>query len=114
MILIADDDLSIARFLQRALEAEGYNVLTARDGREALELAEQHQPDLVLSDIRMPRMDGYGLLRALTERDSAWRPKVILTSAYESPPVDSADAFIPKPFDLTDLLNTVNDLLQSR
>ena len=110
MILIAEDDQHIRRTLRRVLEGEGYQVLTARDGREALVLAEQHRPALVLSDIRMPHLSGVQLVHALDDRFQEARPKVVLTSAFECPDIDGADAFIPKPFNLSELLDTIRRL----
>lgn len=110
-ILVVEDDASILRVLRRALEREGYRVFTVRDGQEGLELIEQCQPRVVLSDIRMPRMDGYEFARSVHTRFSNHRPKVILMTAFEYQPIGDADLLIRKPFDLPQLLDTVKRLL---
>ena len=110
MILIADDDQATLRLLGRVFQREGYQVMTARDGQEALTLAEQYQPEVVVSDIAMPRVNGMELARALRERPGDDRPKVVLMSAYVRPREDESDAFIPKPFDLPELVGTVGNL----
>ena len=64
-ILIADDDEGTVALLSIGLEKEGYEVVSATDGQEALEKAEEHHPDLILLDIMMPKLDGYSLLLRL-------------------------------------------------
>ena len=111
VILIAEDDQSILRMLHRALQREGYQVLTAPDGRQALALAEQHRPALLISDVRMPGMDGIQLVRSVHDRLQDSRPKVILMSAFEVHVQHHADLFLPKPFDLGDLLDAIRRLM---
>lgn len=80
VILVVDDEESMRYFLEKALRREGYEVVTARDGPEAIESAQRRAPDLVLADVRMPGMDGVALLRALR----ALHPRVpfVLMTAY--------------------------------
>ncbi|MCE9634324.1 MAG: response regulator [Planctomycetes bacterium] len=80
VILVVDDEESMRYFLEKALRREGYDVITARDGPEAIESAHRRTPDLVLADVRMPGMDGVALLRALR----ALHPRVpfVLMTAY--------------------------------
>jgi CheY-like chemotaxis protein len=110
MILVVDDDLAILNLIDRVLKGEGFEVMTAQDGQEALSLAERHHPDVVLSDVSMPRLDGPGLCRALRERQGCTRPKLVLMSAVTQEDPEEADAFIPKPFNLTNLVMTVDHL----
>jgi two-component system response regulator MprA len=107
MILVVDDDNAILRLLDRLLQSEGFEVITASDGQEALNLAERHHPQVVLSDVSMPRLDGPGLGRALRERQGPARPKFVLMSALAGEHQNEADAFISKPFDLSNLIETV-------
>ncbi len=65
VILVVDDEESMRHFLQKTLRREGYEVVTARDGPEALEVAQRQPPDVALVDVRMPGMDGVAVLRAL-------------------------------------------------
>ena len=68
-ILIAEDEPDILEVLQYNLEKEGYNVITADNGKEALQLAIKHQPDLILLDIMMPEMDGVEVCREIRAAD---------------------------------------------
>ncbi len=101
-ILIAEDDDLTRRGLRELLEGEGYHVLEARDGDEALRLDAREGPDLVLLDIMMPRLDGYEVCRRLRERS---RGVPILFLSAKGQEVDrvvglelGADDFITKPF----------------
>jgi CheY-like chemotaxis protein len=112
-ILIAEDDTQILRILQRAFEREGYDVLSARDGKEALDLAQENHPDVVLSDVWMPRMDGAEFVESLRQAlPNGYAPRVILMSAYDRPAGVHVDAFVAKPFDLTELLDMVDQFLR--
>ena len=84
-ILVADDDQQMRRLLKMVLEREGYVVEEARDGLDALEHVETHPPDLVLLDVDMPRLDGFGVLQELRARvNTASLPVVMLTGRVES------------------------------
>ena len=103
-ILIVDDDPQIADVLQQLLEEEGFVVAKECDGRSALSHIERNQPDVVLADMRMPRMGGVGLLREINLR---WHGiDVILMSANESPRGLNVP-FLQKPFDLDEVLSTI-------
>lgn len=80
-ILVVEDSRPVATIIQAALEKEGFGVVVAGDGLEGLKLAIQHKPDLILCDSVMPRMDGYGLLRALKANPAtAAIPLILLTA----------------------------------
>lgn len=117
-ILLVDDDHAILKFVGLILENEGYRVVTARDGEEALFAARERKPDLVLLDIIMPRKNGYQVCRALKEDAALCRVPVLFLSA-KSQPSDrfwarrvGGDGFLAKPFDPADLVREVNALLQ--
>lgn len=105
MILIVDDDPALREVLVELLTDEGYAVRTAVDGIEALELIERERPELVLSDVMMPRLDGYSLAARLVQ--AGIRVPVVLMSAsvHESPL--STLRFVRKPFDVEHLLAVV-------
>ena len=77
-ILVADDEASIRRILETRLKMVGYDVIVAEDGEEALELFNKTNPDLVVLDVMMPKMDGYGVTREI--RRTADVPIIILTA----------------------------------
>jgi two-component system sensor histidine kinase/response regulator len=119
-ILVVEDELPILENILDILELEGHQVLGAHDGRAGLELARQHLPDLIVSDIMMPEMDGYGLLLALRE-DSATAtiPLVFLTakadrSAMRQGMELGADDYLTKPFTPAELVALVNARLERR
>ncbi len=109
-VLVVDDDPDILSIVEQILSFEGYNVLTATNGLEALDLVEQVRPELILLDMRMPVMDGWqfvGRLRAY--RDSPV-PLLVMTAATDArrrAREVGADGYIAKPFDIEDLLEKV-------
>ena len=116
LILLVEDDINQRALFEEELCDEGYRVVTAGDGREALSVAEQHKPDLVVMDVNMPVMDGLDTLARLLEVDR--KVPVIIHTAYASYRDSfsswSADAYIVKNSDLTELKTAVRDLLAKR
>jgi signal transduction histidine kinase len=119
-ILVVEDDAALLEGLSDMLELSGYEVLTARNGVEGLATLEQRLPDLIVSDINMPRMDGYqfyGLVRARPDWVSL--PFIFLTAKSEKADVRrgkmlGADDYITKPFEEADLLVAVQAKLNRR
>lgn len=104
-VLVVDDSTTIRKMVMYALRTAGLRVITARDGLEALELLAGQQPDLIITDLNMPRLDGFGLVQAI-RKDRAYKevPIIILSSRTGDEDVDrglesGATAFLPKPFD---------------
>ncbi len=113
-ILIVDDDQNILRLYKEELEEEGYNVVTASTGQEAMEQFERESPDLVTLDILLPDVDGIKLLRQMKEK----RPRmpVIMSTAYDYRDdfaVWASEAYIVKSSDLSELKNTIKKLMES-
>ena len=106
-VLIVDDDRTIVSFLGEVLEDEGYTVRRAYDGLTALQEAEITQPDLVLSDIAMPGLDGVTLAGHLRDRGI---PVVLLSAAVADPRIPDVP-FVPKPFNLDDVLEVATRVL---
>lgn len=117
-ILVADDDLATRLPISDYLEMSGYSVLLAVDGQEALAMIEAYHPHLMVTDIVMPRMNGYELVRRIRQ-DPAFRllPVIFLTSrnkteeriqGYQS----GVDLYLPKPFDLDELGAAIRNLLE--
>jgi len=102
-ILVVDDDIDIRNLLKRVLDTKEREILTAEDGRDALEQFGSHDVDLVILDIGLPELDGWGVLQKI--RDTSDVPVIMLT-AKDSPSETSrglllgADDYIAKPFDL--------------
>ena len=109
-ILIADDDAITARFLTSLLESEGYQVLVAEDGDQALALARDGQPDLVLCDLVMPYRDGFEVLRGLRADSPLTRVPVIILSMKDREEdivrglEEGAEDYVIKPFHARELL----------
>jgi CheY-like chemotaxis protein len=112
-ILIADDDPVILRLIQVNLELEGYEVLTANNGQEAVDMATAEHPDLVILDIMMPRLDGYQACEMLKSADATKEIPVIFLSAkaqqgdIEKGQSFGVAAYLTKPFDPSELIEVV-------
>src|SRR3989338_613641 len=118
-ILIAEDSQTQAEQLRYLLEEHGYTVMSAVNGKEALAMARQHKPALVISDVLMPHLDGYGLCKAI-KIDEILNdiPVILVTRLSESQDVMlglecGADNFIRKPYDERYLLSRIEYLLMN-
>ena len=104
-VLIVDDEVEIVELISMVLDNDDTSLLAAYDGEQALEIVREEAPDLVLSDVMMPRLDGIGLCRAIREDPAIGRTLVLLMTAARW--VDreecGADGLIPKPFDILTL-----------
>jgi len=116
-ILIADDEIYMLRLLEMTLKKGGYNVISCRDGRDALTLAANEQPQLIVLDIMMPGLDGLGALRQLKENPSTLGIPVVVLSA-KGHALTKAEAelagavlFLAKPFSPNQLLGEVQKIL---
>ena len=116
-ILVVDDEVYIVHILDFSLGMEGYEVVTALDGEEALAKAAEHKPDLIVLDIMMPGMDGYEACRRLKAGEETRGIPVILLSA-KGRNVDQkqgfevgADDYITKPFSPRKLVERINAIL---
>ena len=118
-VLVADDDADIVRFVEVNLRLEGFQVLTARDGQEALTKALDLQPDVVLLDVLMPRIDGYTVCARLrADHRGATIPVILLTANFINADQEiarraGADDFVVKPFDPYELMARVKALLRT-
>ena len=109
-ILVVDDDVHIAEVIALFLEEEGLVVLTAGDGQEALMIAREERPRLVLTDVMMPRMDGIELCRRLHGDPTTRATVVLLMSAVVRRDLSGCGAagLVHKPFGFEDLAETVH------
>lgn len=116
-ILAVDDEPNILLSLEFILEEEGYDVYTARDGDEALEVAASVRPDLILLDVAMPRRDGYEVCRLLREHPELADVKVVMLTAKGQPLEKKkgvevgADLYVTKPFGAGELLEKIRTVL---
>jgi DNA-binding response OmpR family regulator len=116
-VLLVDDDPVILKLLQVNFEMEGYDVVTASDGAEGLEKARSEQPDIILLDIMMPKMDGLEVTRHLKADDNLKSiPIVLLSAKAQASDVQAgkdagADDYLTKPFDPLELLSRVSEIL---
>ena len=117
-ILVVDDVPVNIQLLVTYLSAEGYNVVSAKDGHDAMKAVKEHQPDLVLLDVMMPKMNGFEVCEAIKSDDATKFIPVILVTALNEPEdkvkgMDSgADDFLTKPFNKLELLVRVRSLLR--
>ena len=117
-VLLVDDDASMRKVLQRRVETWGYAVLGAGDGAEALRLAQERKPDLVLLDVMMPGLDGLEVCRQLTRGPFTRQIPVILISAKASQisgeEIEASGAFasLQKPYDPSDLLARMKEAIR--
>lgn len=116
-ILVVDDEVYLLQILDFSLGAEGYEVVTAEDGEQALNKAKSEQPDLIVLDIMMPKVDGYEACRKLKQDPSMKDVPVILLTA-KGRDIDrklglevGADDYITKPFSPNKLLEKIGSFL---
>ena len=117
-VLVVDDEFGIGELLEALLEDEGHHALTAMNGRHALERIAESKPDLIISDLMMPVMDGAGLLRAVRENPELnaipFALMCALPEANISDRIAGYDAFLRKPFKLAEISGLVERLLVAR
>src|SRR5512143_2466350 len=114
-ILVVDDEDSLRNVLTNELSNEGYEVRNAADGDEAITELQKSRYDLVLLDIKMPRMNGFEVLKFIKEQHGKTKVVMLtgfadLKNAIESKKL-GADDFVSKPYDLVDLLTTIERVL---
>jgi len=115
LVLVVDDEPRMIRFIRMNLELEGYHVVEAGNGIEALDQVRKHMPDLVIMDIMMPKMDGFETLRLLREISTV--PVILLTVKGEEEDRIrglelGADDYVTKPFSPRELISRVNAVLR--
>ncbi len=114
-IMVVDDEQTIRRLLKCTLELEGYGVIVADNGRLALDLLEEHTPDLVILDIMMPGLDGFQVLDLIRQRSSV--PVIMLSARREMATkrdtlILGADDYVGKPFQKGELVARIRAKLR--
>lgn len=115
-ILVVDDEASLRKGIVATLRTKGYVTLEAQDGSIGLELATQHKPDLIVSDVYMDNMNGFMMVEALQEDPStAAIPVIMMTSAAQAAGAwksDVAVEYLDKPFAMSKLLEVIEKVLK--
>jgi DNA-binding response OmpR family regulator len=115
-VLVVDDDPDVIGMLQFALEDSGFSVRTASDGKAALVAIEDHAPDVIVLDLMMPNLDGFGLLRSRRQRNLAPDARVVIVTCKTSERDYvrgwelGADEYVTKPFEPDRLVRIVREL----
>ena len=115
-ILIVEDDKNLRRLIGAVLKQNGFNVLSANDGEQALEILESTKADLIICDIMMPNMDGYELTRSL--RDADYNMPILMITAKDTMEdkrkgfVSGTDDYMVKPINIDEMLLRINALLR--
>jgi two-component system alkaline phosphatase synthesis response regulator PhoP len=118
-VLVVDDERHIVRLIQVNLEREGYQVLTAFDGKDGLQKVKTEKPDLVVLDVMMPYMDGFEVLKSMkADPQTAGIPVIMLTAKAQDADVfrgwsSGVDCYLTKPFNPMELLTFVRRIFQS-
>lgn len=117
-ILLVDDEIELAEFVKIRLEANNYEVLMAHDGKTALDLVKKENPDLLILDLMLPKMDGYKVC-GLLKRDSRYAkiPIIMFSAKAQDDDVKlamevGAEAYVMKPFEPALLLSKIAELIQ--
>jgi CheY-like chemotaxis protein len=116
-ILLVDDELTFCAVMAEILESFGYTVIQAHDAQQAIEVLDRLDPDLILTDVMMPDLDGLSLIRHLRNGNSHHNVPIVVISAKATPgDIDAArqagaDACLPKPFSVQELHTTLDSFL---
>ncbi len=114
-ILIADDDRTLSRMLEKFLGDHGFSIMTAFDGEEALSKFEEHRPDLLVLDVQMPKVNGYSFLFELKKLDAGRTiPIIVLTCKEEMKDiflVEGVKEYLVKPVSNVDLLKKIQQYI---
>ncbi len=115
-VLVADDEFSIRKLYERELRKEGYEVIFATNGQEAVQKVRETHPDVIVMDIRMPGMDGIEAMSRILEENNEL--PVIINTAFSSYKDNflswSADAYLTKSADLSELKGTIRTIIDQR
>jgi chemosensory pili system protein ChpA (sensor histidine kinase/response regulator) len=117
IVLVAEDDADIRLMMSTMLESKGYRVVTARDGQETLDVARAAQPDIILMDLQLPRLNGFAVARFLRQEATLRQVPIIVVSAHDPAKhrnlalAAGCNAFVTKPIDFDRLEDLMGRLL---
>lgn len=115
-ILVIEDNKDLLKLLAQRIREEGYEVLTAADGQQGLDIVHAEDPDLVIADLAIPKMTGNVVVRIMKQSPKFFHTPVIMLSAFVSPDMQSnvevpADCYMAKPFNEEILMRKIEDLI---
>ena len=116
-ILVVDDDKDIVERLKSKLKREGYKTIVAYDGKQALKKVAKGDPDIILLDLMLPKLNGFDVLREIRQKhNERWRPVIIVSGRDEMDSLKKgysleADHYLTKPCDLEDILRGVKTMI---
>ncbi|KHE92849.1 MAG: response regulator [Candidatus Scalindua rubra] len=117
-ILLVEDNKNQCLLYEQELRHEGYDIVTANDGKEALEKIKGQQPDMIIMDICLPKMDGVEAMRHILSKSKSRDIPIIINTGYSNYKDNfmtwAADAYIVKSSDLTELKNKIEELLTNK
>lgn len=119
-VLVVDDEELFRLLISEILSAEGFEVILAGDGEEAIEIAAASLPDLILMDMSMPKMTGFEAIRALKKKDETRKTPILAVTAsdttgdYEEAYDAGCSGYLPKPIDADRLIEKIKELLPNR
>jgi two-component system OmpR family response regulator len=116
LVLVVEDDPGVRELVSEALSVAGHQALVAHDGLEAINLLQSQKPDLIISDVNMPKLDGFAMVEKIRDRGIG-TPVIFLTARNEKPDVGrgfriGADDYVAKPFGIEELVLRVNAILR--
>lgn len=116
-ILVVDDELDILNSLSSRLTREGYEIVTALDGEEALVKVKENNPDIILLDLMLPKLNGFEVLKEIRQKyNDKWRPVIIISGQGELKSIEKgydleADHYLTKPCDMEDILLAIKTMI---
>lgn len=117
-ILVVDDEIDLVKGLTIILESKGYEVLSAFDGEEGMKKVEEENPDLIVLDIKMPKMDGYTFVKKIKANKSTEKVPIIILTAKDKMKdlfeIEGIKDYVVKPFKNEDLLGKIENLLEEK
>ncbi len=113
LALVVEDEPAILRLVSVILEDLGFTTVTATDGETGLQLARGSHPDIIITDVRLPGLDGVELCRAVKSSAETSQTPVLLMSAYGEPSTHPGDGFLAKPFDVECFVNLVESYVKT-
>ena len=117
-ILLVDDEPNILLALEFLIKQKGFNVITATDGAEGIQMARQHRPNLIILDVMMPGMDGFTVAKSIRQDEQLNHTTIVFLTAkgtnqdFEQGYASGGEIYLTKPFDNQELLNIIAEVFE--